>query len=214
MRRVLILMLFLLSLISCNIFEDYPKTYVYDGFEIGEIKLYTNSGAINDSSIIHKSLGTIKNFSWFEEPHQSYQKMKIEFLSRTKAIGTNLFGNSYPITITRKNGILYLEEGDTLTGHHLSIVCDNDRFKYSPLYYECSPTTGESKMVNCTYLIEEDGVIFLPIVYYYEKFEFPHMQSFEGANNVFNENYFLTIEGSKEVDTIAYQNCRIIFKEE
>jgi hypothetical protein len=216
MKRVFIFFLILLSLLSCDKSESYPKTYVYNGYETGEIKLYTNSGEIKDQVLINKSLGTILDFDWFEEPRQSYKEVKIEILSPTKGRFTNDLDSVFELNITRKDGILYFEDCDTFVGNISPIFYNDERLKYSPLYNVSIPTTTGFliRTVPCMYFIEDDGAIYLPKVYYYEKYESSNIRSVEGIKNAFNEKYLLKIKGSNIVDTIAYQNNRVIYREE
>lgn len=216
MKKGFIFFLILLSLLSCDKSESYPKTYVYDGYETGTIYLYTNSGEIKDQVLINKSLHAIKNFEWFEEPQQPYKDVKIEILSPTKGRYTNYLDSVFEQNITKKDGIWYFEDCDTIVGNIPPDFMNDERLKYSPLYNVSIPTTTGfiSRTVPCEYYIEGDGAIYLPKLHYYEKKGAYNTRSAEGIKNVFNEKYLLKIKDSNVVDTIAYQNNRVIYREE
>ena len=210
--NLIITLVLLILLFSCKKDQDFtPKTYVYQDYTIGQIKLITNTGPITDTSIINNFLHRIPYFKWFSEPSDFEKGLEIELITNTSGRMKNYLGDYFDLNITRKNGMLYLEGTDTLVDSYSSIFIKNERFKYFPLYYKEYPN-GDFSHVECTYVIEEGDIIYMPILYYYEKFKVPYMTTMENANNEFDEKYLFEIQSDTIVDTIAYQDSRIIYK--
>ena len=86
LKPAIILLIFLPVIISCEKEDqNYLKTYVLSDYTIGEIKLFTNSGAITDTSIINNLSSRVPIYDfWFNEPSEFHQDMTIEFYSETE----------------------------------------------------------------------------------------------------------------------------------
>jgi len=133
------------------------------------------------------------------------------FYHKKERIRNNTNNYSREINITRKNGILYLENTDTTLYLYFTSPKD-EHLKYSPLYYVEKPGNEKDSIAGCTsiYIIEEGELIYLPIVYYCEINHY--LFSVQNFNNAFDEQYLSNIQPNTTTDTIAYQDNRIIFK--
>jgi hypothetical protein len=69
-------------------------------------------------------------------------------------------------------------------------------------------------MLYCNFVIEDNGSLVFPIVYYYEKFRQPYMSSIQNLNNVFNDQYLTQMQSDMTIDTIVIQQSRVIFRQE
>jgi hypothetical protein len=203
---------------SCGKDIDFPKRYVLDSFHVGVLKAYTNSGEITDELKIREFIMGQDDLFW-QIGYQSVDlQIIIEIISETKAKISSTDTLIY-YDIIRENGIMYFQFSDTLVSYG---SLKNDRLMYSPLYIQSNPgITGiPSLYIPCYYIIESKGELHIPMVSYIEKVygatgDLMSSQGIGNFNNVFNTIYLNMIQnsGSSLIDTIVYQNNKVIFRE-
>lgn len=197
--------------------SDYPKKYVFDSYCKGAIKAYTKSGEITDTLMINDFIAEKKDFFW----HSTFQfgdcQMEIEIINDTTAKISD--GDTIYCDLIRKNGIVYFQSKNGMKIYQGSLT--DERFKYSPLYIRDFPVTigGGFLFIPCDFIIESNGELHMPYVSYLEKIygstgDFLSSEARGNFQNVFNTNYLSKVQNCGSlIDTIVYQDNRVIFKE-
>ena len=215
---ILILVCFLFS--SCEKEIEYPRKFVFDSYSAGQIKLFTNSGEITDKKIINSSIAGYEDYFWINPDSIGNDdwNVQIELLSDSKARIIFETDSVLDFITTRKNGVLYLELPDTLMTLSNPTNC---LLKYQPLYLVSLPPSlgSHTVFVPCIYAIEKGNEIYIPLVSYIESiyYENGFIMSSRGLgnyNNEFNTGYLHSLSTFNLIDTLAYQNNKIIFVEE
>ena len=203
----------------CDKDTDHPKRYVRDDTYTGQIRLFTNSGEINDPEIIDRFIsGTKSYFRAGENELDDEWQVGIEILTGTAARLVFAPDSSIDFNLVRENGVLYFEFRDTLIRNG---TFGDEQLKYKPLFVLESPSFPgiHTVYVPCIYAIEYNGEIHIPVVSYVERIydsngEFLYSQGIGNNNNVFDTTYLEKMQNGSFIDSIAFQDNVIVFREE
>lgn len=214
-KLVTIAWVMLLAFSSCEKDKDFPKKYVFDSFYTGDLKAFTNTGEITDQLKINDFIEEQNEHFWQSGYQSNNWQVEIEILSESKA---RIYDSDTSIyfDLVRKNGIIYFQFADMMISH--SALTD-ERLKYSPLFVQSEPTPGgvSSLYLPCYYIIESNGELHVPFVSYVETISTGNFMSSQGIgnyNNVFNTTYLNKVQNNGNlIDTIVYQDNKMIFKE-
>ena len=216
-KFILICLILAIMIISCEKDNEYPKKFIFDSYSTGQIKAFTKTGELTDLNIINKFIKGYEDYFWQPEHTTDGWNIEIELISESKAKITDPDSTIY-FDLIRKNEILYFQFKDTMVSFG-SLV--NERLKFSPLYMVSYPrVTGIPDIyIPCYYIVEGDENIYFPIVSYLEKTysnngELLSGQGIGNLNNEFNTNHLIEMQTTLNlIDTITYQNNKIVFKE-
>lgn len=215
-KLLTILLIIFYLLISCEKDLDYPQKYIFNSFQNGNIKAFTNTGEIFDEITINKVIEGYENIFWTNGYELNEWKVEIEIISDSKAkisyIDTVIYYNLINI-----NGIKYFQSQDTILCQE---ILPNNRFQYAPLYTDIiSFSQPLSAYVPCIYLIESNRELHLPLISYIEKYYVNNTgilyeMGKKNYNNVLNPTFLENIQNTmNDIDTIVYQENKVIFKE-
>lgn len=184
--------------------------------------MFTKKGEVNKKGAIKKFLpeDIATDFFIFSNPPDVSGEISVEFLENDLVAYTE-YGNLETKTLTRKNGILYLEANETGT-----IFLSNnygfsfsDIVKYTPLYTDTSVISSSSgfqdvvKVKDCIYLEPAGTEIRLPIFSFY--FKHTDGQSVSASavrqNNAFNKK---GLKNLTEKDTLVVQEIYITLRKQ
>jgi len=219
--RFLIIAWMILMFSSCEKEKDFPRKYVFDSIHPGMIEGYTKTGKITDEAKISDFIKGQSQYFWPSDDQPTAWHFEIEILSDSKAKISDSDETVF-YDVIRKNGIMYLQSRDTLMSF---MDITNERLKYTPLYMKkhLLPIAAGGQVyeyIPCFYIIESKGGLHIPFVSYVEKLygsmgEFFSGQGIGNHNNEFNPAYLNKVQNSGNlIDTIVYQDNRIVFKEQ
>jgi hypothetical protein len=187
-----------------EIYEAYPKKYVFTDIIYGEVNSYTNSGNKNEPDKIYSFLENFRSNIWggtgyirvtgsllniYEEQSTNIPfnlNDEIELISESKA---KITSNDTVIIfdIIRKDGILYFQSLDTISGYRDITDTDNrpyyikpyyywnEKLKNTPLYIDTAVVTGIGGSITfyrykpCIYALERKNEIQISYTCYIEK---------------------------------------------
>ena len=206
LRKAAMLIILLIIIVSCkkDDSDTYPKKYVFNNIVYGEVNTHTNSGDKNDIGNINSFLenfpinyGTGYLYGWsgsasllniYEEqsaniPFKLHDE--IELLSESTAKITSNDTIIY-FDLIRKNGILYFQSLDIISGkidigepdnrpYYMKPVYSwDEKLKYSPLHVDTVVMTGAGglniyyKYKPCIYVVETKNEIQISYTSYVE----------------------------------------------
>jgi len=224
-------------LISCTKDNNYPKKFIRNEFQNGEVGLVTKSGEVNNSEEINKFTERVRNFIInsgngsdyvysFEDDVNFMEDNEIEIVFTSETKGTirikseNL--NEYETTdfnLTKKGDYYIVSLNDVVESYNF---IENPRFKCTPEIIERVPLPmGQEKVIyrKPLYIKKNGDEILVCIVSYMEISYFSDNSlrsvSISGAtNNLINEEYFNLIQSSNynPIDSIAFKESYIRFK--
>lgn len=222
MKKLLILVIIgsiFLVFSSCQKMQDFPKRYVLDSHKTGLFKVYTNSGEVNDSTVVSNLFDRYKKYFWKPGQQSDYGMTEIDILSETKAKITYAYHDTvFNFNLVHENGIIYFDAPDTISTTQVGnvllkyhpICIDSVRGYYGTIY----------GVIPCLYFIQSNNELQFPLVSFVEN-EYmigepgppaPYFE--ENVNNVFNTDYLNEIQNFTSIeDTIVFQNNQVIFRE-
>jgi hypothetical protein len=217
LRLITIIWIMLIIFSSCEKDKDFPNKYVFDSFYSGDLKAYTKTGEITDEIKINNFIEGQDDIFWQSSYQSNDWHVEIEIISESKA---RIYDSDTSIyyDLIHKNGIIYFQFLDTMISYG---VLTNERLKYSPLYIQSFPAMSGAPIIYipCYYIIKSSGELHVPFVSYVEKIYgndggFISSQGIGNYNNVFNTTYLTKVQNSGNlIDTIIYQDNKVIFKE-
>ena len=219
MKKLLTLFCIIFLLISCKEeIEDNSGTYISNNIEIGDIKLYSKYGEIQDSKTINNFIKAHDELHYFIQNSDSAIEIKnpykIVILPTNQAKLIN-WGDTTNYSIIRKNQVLYLETKDTMQyGNQVTTPFYQKMLMYSPIYSEIIDVPSPPYEFNsitrfnpCIYIFLSENVITYPLLTYlyfqfYQDGASYSSLTYRNINNIFNKESTKLLN---ETDTIAIQ---------
>ncbi len=223
-------------LISCTKDNNYPKKFIRNEFQNGEVRLVTKSGEVNNSEEINKFTERVRNFIInsgngsdyvysFEDDVNFMDDNEIEIVFTSETKGTIRMksenNNEYQTTdfnLVKKGDYYVVSLNEVVESYY---YIENPRLKCRPEIIERVPFSGGEivKYRKPLYIKKNGDEILVCIVSYMENSYFSdntlRSVSISGAtNNMINEDYFTLIQSSNynPIDSIAFKESYIRFK--
>ena len=224
--------------------KDYPKTYYFDSFETGEVRIFTNNGEIND---VQLSAGFINRYGDYFYGEDAFRLDDFDFKGEI-TLGANnqsvIRSSDSVMTygFQLKNGVIYFESSDTSYSFSDLMNMKDERLKFGPIT-QTSISEGLLSgfpprqtiwygYLPCVYAIDEEDEIKFPFVSFLEKNCYVentegltgncnNINAFSTVNNMFNENYVKRIVNNYQIspgyenrDTIVIQENYVVFRKQ
>ena len=224
-------------LISCTKDDNYPKKFVRNDFQNGEVRLITKYGEVNNNEEINEFTERIRDFfinSWnapdyvysFEDDVKYMEDNEIELVFTSETKGTIRMksdnNDEYQTTdfsLVKKGDYYIVNLNEVIESYYF---IENPRYKCTPEIIERVPLPMGWEIVKYwkpIYIKKNGEEILVCIVSYMEKSYFSdntlRSASISGAtNNMINEEYFNLIQSSNynPIDSIAFKESYIRFK--
>jgi hypothetical protein len=244
MRKLTFLLLILL-IVSCNKDKHhYPETYVFDSYETGTIRIFTNSGEIEDEQLAKHFFDTWTGCFYLADSFRFddnifYNKI---ILNEDGQATIETYDEVLPRLFKIIDGVIYFESTDTIYSTTSIENLKDDKFLYGPItqtnIIEGPGTAFPSYADNyygyrdCVYALDRGDVIKFPFISFLEKYCFVdtadhslvscyNVSAFSNINNRFAVSYADRIIGRTVInggyeyrDTIVVQENYAIFRKQ
>lgn len=217
----LLILIVILSFVSCEQDNFTPAKYSKNRFEEGAIHLYARGGEINDMAKVNHFIDNMEYaFAAFnlvpslDSNFVEYDSVDfdLEIVSSSKALFKFSNGDVKEYGIVRKNGaILFVKD----TVEQAPIFFDNEWLKFQPLIVKTEPVFGGhiTYIKPTIYAYEVNGEIQFPIVSImlaYNNGTRCHFQLRE-QNSISDEYLSKISQPNGPTDTVVFRESRIVF---
>jgi len=242
MKNLKLLFLFCILIACEKETNNYPKVYIFDSYETGEVRIFTNTGEINNEQL---SINFISKWSDYFYKEDSFKFIDFDFngkITLTSGIQSTVegFDTTVNYSIKQVDHVIYFESSDTAYSRFDLINMKDPRFLYSPITHtdvKAGGVAGFPPMptylygyLPCIYALDKGQVIKIPFISFLEKNctadtswsifgNCYNTSAVSNINNLFNESYLSRSIYNEQLnslyqrrDTVVIQENYIVFR--